>query len=72
VLGDSIALIGPQRVDRAEMVGHLIAEQDRRTDTLVIAEIGTVLTITDQGGEVGRESSRDWRRISEPLILIGL
>ena len=65
-------LVRPQRVARADPLGHVIAQQDRGAFAIVIAEIRTMLGITNECGQVGREGPRDLGRIGEPLVFVGL
>ena len=57
---------------RRDPFGHLVLQQDRGALAFVIAKVGAVLGVADQRRELGREVPRDRRRISEPLVLIGL
>src|SRR3546814_20147706 len=69
--GERLGLVGQQRINGRETVDILLAEQDRRTLTFDIAEIGPKLGLTDQLSEFGLEVARDMRRIYEILVQIG-
>src|SRR3546814_11454423 len=56
--GERLGLVGQQRINGRETVDILLAEQDRRTLTFDIAEIGPMLGITDQLSEFGRSEER--------------
>jgi len=49
------------------MVGHAVAEQDRRTLSFDIAEVGPMLGVSDQRGQFRREVACHLRRIDQPL-----
>src|SRR3546814_1395907 len=53
--GERLGLVGQQRINGRETVDILLAEQDRRTLTFDIAEIGPMLGITDQLSEFRSE-----------------
>src|SRR3546814_15946654 len=65
-------LIGPQRVDRRQRFLGIAAKEHRWTLPLEIAEIGTVLSIARERREIRREVPRDFGRIGQPLVFIGL
>src|SRR3546814_19474310 len=65
-------LIGPERVDRADMVWLVILEQYRRALPFVIAEIGAVLRITGERGDSRRKSPGILGRTGHPHIQIWL
>src|SRR3546814_12266259 len=65
--GERLGLVGQQRINGRETVDILLAEQDRRTLTFDIAEIGPMLGITDQLSEFGLEVAPDMLRIEEKL-----
>src|SRR3546814_12532674 len=68
---DGFGLLGPQRIDRSESVDRGITEQYRRALPFNIAEVGPVLSVTNQRGKLGIEMPRDLGRIDEILILEG-
>src|SRR3546814_6645664 len=47
-LGDRTFLVGKEGVDRTDMRGQLVLQQDRRALPLIIAEIGTMLRIRSE------------------------
>jgi len=71
-VGEHLLLVRPQRVARADPFGDLIAKQDRRAFTIVIAEVRTVLGIANECREARRKGPGHLRRLGEPLVLVGL
>lgn len=65
-------LVGAQRVGGAGIFGRITAKKDRGALSFVIAEIGAVLGVARKLGQLRRELSRYFRRIGEPVVLVGL
>src|SRR3546814_2965404 len=70
--GYGLVLVGPQRIDRGQVVGQVVTQQDRRALSLDISEVRPVLGVADQRRQIRREAARDSRRIDKPLQLEGL
>ena len=54
------------------ITGNIVAQQDRWALAFVIAKIGPVLTIARKLGKFCGKFPRDFWRIGEPKILVGL
>src|SRR3546814_15798116 len=55
---DGFGLLGPQRIARSESVDRGITEQYRRALPFNIAEVGPVLSVTNQPGQPGTAMPR--------------
>src|SRR5437868_9097310 len=69
---DQRLLVRPKRVHGLERAARLAAKQDRRALSFIIAEVGTVLPVADQCCQIRGETGGNLRRISQPLVLVGL
>ena len=71
-LGNEGLLVGSQGIGGCEPVGDIRPEEDGRALALIIAKVGPMLLVADQRGQIRAERARHLRRISEPLVFVGL
>src|SRR5690348_13095923 len=70
--GQRLDLVGAQFVGGGEILGHVVAQQDRRTLAFIIAEIGPMQLIAHERRQSRGKMPRDRRRVDEELVLVGL
>lgn len=65
-------LVRTQGVNGAQSLRAVVLQQDRRTLSLEIAEIGAMLAIARKLGQPSWKVPRNLRRVSEPWVFVGL
>jgi hypothetical protein len=63
--GQQGRLVGTERIDRAERCRSLAVEEQRRALPFEIAEVGAVLDVAEEFGQLTRKFPRNRWRVSE-------